>query len=169
VLVLVALACFPALAHAEIPEYETEVPTTTGHKHPPAHPNNPVGGNQSHSGSNGGATASNAPGDSGGSGSSSRKSSSGGAIAEASNHPGTGNGGSAGQGSQGNGATAGQSSGGSQQGQPVNNASKSDDGGSSPLVPILIAVAALAAISIGAVVIRQRRQRTGSPISPKAS
>jgi hypothetical protein len=31
--------------------------------------------------------------------------------------------------------------------------------GSSPVVPILIAIAALAAISIGAVVIRQRRRR----------
>jgi hypothetical protein len=38
-------------------------------------------------------------------------------------------------------------------------------------VPILIAVAALAAISIGAVVIRQRRQSRGggSAVSPKAS
>jgi hypothetical protein len=34
----------------------------------------------------------------------------------------------------------------------------SSDGGSSPLVPILIAVAVLAAIAIGAVVYRQRRQ-----------
>jgi len=37
-----------------------------------------------------------------------------------------------------------------------------DDGGSSPLVPILIALAVLAAISIAAVVIRQRRQRDGA-------
>jgi hypothetical protein len=42
-------------------------------------------------------------------------------------------------------------------------------GSSSPLVPILIVIAALAAISIGAVVYRGRRTRTGSPVSPKAS
>ena len=45
------------------------------------------------------------------------------------------------------------------------------DGGSSPLVPILIAIAVLAAISIGVVLYRQRRQ--GDPAlrvsSPKAS
>ncbi|HEX5712313.1 MAG TPA: hypothetical protein VFX85_03250 [Solirubrobacterales bacterium] len=47
----------------------------------------------------------------------------------------------------------------------------SSDDGSSPLVPILIAVAALAAISIAAVVIRQRRQRggPGAQVSPKAT
>ena len=44
-------------------------------------------------------------------------------------------------------------------------------GGSSPLVPILIAIAVLAAISIGVVMMRQRRQRRGpgSSVSPKAS
>ena len=59
--------------------------------------------------------------------------------------------------------------GGTTQGQ---NASHSQTaGGSSPLVPILIAIAVLAAISIGAVVYRQRRQGsggTGSPVSPNA-
>jgi len=46
----------------------------------------------------------------------------------------------------------------------------SDDGGSSPLVPILIAVLALAAISIAAVMIRQRRQRdtAGPSLTTKA-
>lgn len=43
------------------------------------------------------------------------------------------------------------------------------DGGSSPLVPILIAVAILAAASIGYLVYRQRRPGSGSPVSsPKA-
>jgi len=41
--------------------------------------------------------------------------------------------------------------------------------GSSPLVPILIAVAVLAAISIGAYYYRQRRQGPGSSVSPNAS
>jgi cobalamin biosynthesis Mg chelatase CobN len=57
---------------------------------------------------------------------------------------------------------------GTQTGQPV---SHSSGGGSSPLVPILIAVAVLAAISIGAVIYRQRRQGSGgsgSPVSPNA-
>lgn len=48
-------------------------------------------------------------------------------------------------------------------------ASSEDDGGS-PLVPILIALAVLAAISIGAVVMRRRREDAdpGSPVSPNA-
>jgi len=39
------------------------------------------------------------------------------------------------------------------------------------VVPILVAIFLLAAISVGAVMIRQRRQRggSGSPVSPKAS
>ena len=55
----------------------------------------------------------------------------------------------------------------------VNAAPKpTSDGGSSPLVPILIAILALAAISVGAVMYRQRRQRRGpgtGTASPKAS
>lgn len=51
----------------------------------------------------------------------------------------------------------------------VTPAAETDDGGSSPLVPILIAVAVLAAISIGYFLYRQRRQGPGSPVSsPKA-
>jgi cobalamin biosynthesis Mg chelatase CobN len=45
----------------------------------------------------------------------------------------------------------------------------SSDDGSSPLVPILIAVAVLAAISIGAFYYRQRRQGPGSTVSPNAN
>jgi hypothetical protein len=39
----------------------------------------------------------------------------------------------------------------------------------SPLVPILIAIVVLAAISIGAYYYRQRRQGAGTSVSPKAS
>jgi cobalamin biosynthesis Mg chelatase CobN len=57
--------------------------------------------------------------------------------------------------------------------QPGENTSASSDngGGSSPLVPILIAIAVLAAISVGAVVMRQRRHQSGpgSPVSPDPS
>ena len=49
----------------------------------------------------------------------------------------------------------------------VQSTPKASDDGSSPLVPILIAVAVLVAISIGALLIRQRRQRDGS--SPSLS
>jgi len=50
-------------------------------------------------------------------------------------------------------------------------ASSQDSGGSSPLVPILIAIAALAAISIGVVMFRAKRQRGegSSSVSPEAS
>jgi len=51
-------------------------------------------------------------------------------------------------------------------------AGHTEEGSSSPLVPILIAIAVLAAISIGAFYYRQRRQDPGSPespASPKAS
>jgi len=65
----------------------------------------------------------------------------------------------------GNGAQAG-----GQTAKPVA-ASKDKGSDSSPLVPILIAIAVLAAISIGAVMLRQRRQRGGGStpsVSPKA-
>jgi cobalamin biosynthesis Mg chelatase CobN len=51
-------------------------------------------------------------------------------------------------------------------GKPV---SHSDDGGSSPLIPILIAIAVLAAISVAVVMIRQRRQRNSGGPSAAAS
>lgn len=53
--------------------------------------------------------------------------------------------------------------------QSAANTSAESDDSSSPLVPILIAVAILAAISIGAYYYRQRRQDPDSPVSPKAS
>ena len=51
-----------------------------------------------------------------------------------------------------------------QDGAPVTHASpaSSSDGGSSPLVPILIAIAVLAVLSIAVVLARQRRRRDGS-------
>jgi cobalamin biosynthesis Mg chelatase CobN len=44
----------------------------------------------------------------------------------------------------------------------------SDDGGSSPLVPILVAIAVLAAISVATVMYRQRRG-PGATASPEAN
>jgi cobalamin biosynthesis Mg chelatase CobN len=79
------------------------------------------------------------------------------------------------QGNQGQGSPGG-ASGGVQQNQQGQSAepvtAKNDDGGgTSPLVPILIAIAVLAAISVGAVMLRQRHQRgtPAKPVSPKAS
>jgi cobalamin biosynthesis Mg chelatase CobN len=48
--------------------------------------------------------------------------------------------------------------------------SSTDDGGSSPLVPILIALAVLAAISVGVVAMRKKREDVdpGAPASPEA-
>ncbi len=58
-----------------------------------------------------------------------------------------------------------------QNAKPVSSPTEADDSSSSPLVPVLIAVAILAAISIGAVVLKQRRQRDepDGAVSPKAN
>jgi cobalamin biosynthesis Mg chelatase CobN len=52
-----------------------------------------------------------------------------------------------------------------------NSTAGSESGGSSPLVPILIAIAVVMAVAIAAFVIRQRRQRRGpdAHVSPEAS
>lgn len=167
VLALLALACFPAFAHAEgssVPEYETEVPTVTGHTTTSNHQhnNNPTAGSSSSGGNSGSGS-----GHSGGSGSGS----SGGGSSTGQKNGTAGNGGTS-QSNQGNGSNV-QSrtlaQGGTGQGQSPG--STSSGGSSSPLVPILIAIAVLAAISIGVVVFRQRRQGgdSGGSVSPKAS
>jgi MYXO-CTERM domain-containing protein len=51
----------------------------------------------------------------------------------------------------------------------VTAATAEDDGGSSPLVPILIAIGVLAAISLGVVWFRRQRSTPGDPVSSKAS
>lgn len=168
VLAVLAFACSPALAHAEEatgPVYETEVPTVPQEQ-------SPGGGGAHHNGSGGGnggnAGISNSPGEHGSAGG---------------NNPGAGSGGShTGQGSQGSEGSTGNPGNGAgnakngatglgenQQVKPGVNASSTEDNSSSPLVPILIAIAVLAAISIGAFYYRQRRQGAGSSVSPKAS
>lgn len=65
---------------------------------------------------------------------------------------------------------AGQGSGGSVQAAvPLETSAATSDDGSSPLVPILIAVAVLGAISVGAVLYRQRRGSGDGGFSPNAS
>jgi len=162
------LVCFPVLAHADSSEFEYQdaPPTVTGGKAPNDH--GPSAG--SSNAENGGASA---PGGNGGSGGSSGggsseggSSGSGGGAGSAKDGGGTGQQGSPGKHS-GNGSIApGKAAGGG-----THEASSQDSGGSSPLVPILVAVAALAAISLGVVTIRQRRRR-GPPrshVSPEAS
>jgi cobalamin biosynthesis Mg chelatase CobN len=154
---LLACACFPLLAQADSSGavYEPELPTATGHSG--------GGGTASHGGSGGGATASQIKG-SNHSGSSKNSSQGGSSPAK-----GGANGGGSGQGSPGNGSSG--SPGAQPQGgtQTSAGAPASSGGGSSPLVPILIAIAALAAISIGAVAMQRRRQhRSGSSVRPEA-
>ncbi len=146
-LALLALACFPVLAQAagsaEI-EYSDAPPPVNGSQS--------YGSGSSATSSGGGSKSSTKSGSSGGSknGSSSKN---GGASAK-------GTGGNRRQRIQGKGAD-GQSSavGGSQ--LPGEEASSS----SSPLLPILLAILALAAISIGIVLIRRRRERDASGTS----
>jgi cobalamin biosynthesis Mg chelatase CobN len=162
VLALLAFACSPALAQAET-VYETpdtNLPGETG-KSPSKHknPDTPESSSKAHASQN--------PGD-GGSGQPDESSeTSSGASTGNPNTPG-GEGGS--QGKAGEGAKAGDDTpGGSVQATvPLETSSATTDDGSSPLVPILIAVAVLAAISVGAVLYRQRRGGDGG-FSPNAS
>jgi cobalamin biosynthesis Mg chelatase CobN len=161
------MACFPGAALAQdssgIQYGSDEVPTVPkdeGSNIPSA--KNPGDANN---GDESGANSSNTPGGAGSGG-------------DGSNTGGTGTG--TGQGTQGSGGGDGQRADGSQSAggdiskaqslkttsSPVEAAS---DDGSSPLVPILIAVAVLAAISIGAYYYRQRRQGPGSTVSPNAN
>jgi cobalamin biosynthesis Mg chelatase CobN len=165
VLVVLAMACFPGLAAAEENsgiQYETDVPSVpdTGSNIPPKKKS---GGTNPSDGSNPAANESNTPG---GVGSGEDEESSAGAGTTQRN-PGSGAGdGKAADGSKSAGAVSG-----AQPIKTVNSATEqaADDGGSSPLVPILIAVAVLAAISIGAYYYRQRRQGPDSTVAPPAS
>jgi len=176
---LVAFACLPALAQAEdctdssCKQYEVEIPTAGG-KEKKSKPQNEASKEAP-------AEASKAP-----EGKSENSPPSEGSSEEPEESkgtaPGNGGGGNNGPTDKGNspgGNGSNQTStgvgdeqslgnpGGTSQGQNVSHSS----GGSSPLVPILIAIAVLAAISIGAVIYRQRRQGSGgsgSPVSPNA-
>jgi cobalamin biosynthesis Mg chelatase CobN len=165
VLAVLALACSPALAHAEEatgPQYEPEIPTV------PTEEGSAGGGGGHHNGggTGGGLNAgkSNAPGN--GAGGSSPDAGGGSHTGQGNQGP-TGNGGQPQSGSVGSGVALGEGDGQSQAGEKTSAVSEGDS--SSPLVPILIAIVVLAAISIGAYYYRQRRQDPGSSVSPKAS
>jgi cobalamin biosynthesis Mg chelatase CobN len=164
VLALLALACFPVLAHADSSEvqYQDAPPTVTGSKVP--NDRQPPGGASEahHGGPPAPAKASNANG--------SRSSGKGSATNGSSSGSGAGTAGTGQQGSPGKASGQGSSSPGKAAGKGEPPSPSSDAGDSSPLVPILIAILVLAAISIGAVVFRQRRRRAtpGASVSPKA-
>ena len=98
-----------------------------------------------------------------------KNSGSGGGSSAGGSSSGRGNGGT-GQGSPQNGSDKRPSGQLQETGQGSGSAPASAEAGSSPLLPILLAIAALAGISIGVVTMRQRRRRhaTGTPVSPKA-
>jgi hypothetical protein len=160
------MACLPGLAQADNEgiQYETEVPTVPNNESSNI-PSANSGGTNTPDGSGPGASTSDTPGGAGSGGS---------------DDPGTGGGAHQGQTNQASGGDDAKAADGSkpaagQVGEaqrisvaPVADTSSAEEG-SSPLVPILIAIAVLAAISIGAFYYRQRRQGPGSPVSPKAS
>jgi cobalamin biosynthesis Mg chelatase CobN len=172
VLALLALALFPVLAHAESAEkvYEVEVPSIESesptHKQGSSHnSSNPKKAEGSAAAGTGTENSGEPEGEAGEEG---QKKSSGGTSGGGNNNPPTSSGGG---GSGGNkpssGGVGGKPEGGisnnqevakSQSGKPV---SESTGGSSSPVVPILIAVFVLAAISIGVVLYRQRKSGQG--------
>jgi cobalamin biosynthesis Mg chelatase CobN len=166
------MACLPALAQAEESgniQYGVggEIPTVPNNESSPTGSGNPGGGNAP-DGSTPDTPTSNAPGGAG--------------SGDGGGDSGKGDSAHQGQTNQGSGGGDGQAVDGSKpagggQGRqraievtPIEPTSSTSDGDSSPLVPILIAIAVLAAISVGAFYYRQRRQdEAGSPISPNAS
>jgi cobalamin biosynthesis Mg chelatase CobN len=174
VLALLALALFPVIARAESSEsvYTPEVPTITTSKKPTKTHTTETPKKKHASSNNPAAEGSAAGGTSGGSSvkskteseSEGQKSSVGGASGGGSNNPPKGGGGEgAGGGSKGGASKPESGISASKKvanAQPGTNVSESS-GGSSPVVPILIAVAVLAAISIGVVLYRQRKSGQG--------
>lgn len=167
VLAVLAMALFPGLAQAEENtgiQYESDVPTVPSHESSNIPSKNKSGGTTpSEKGSE--ASSSNSP-NGGGSGGGNNSGQGGGTPSGQSNQAGGGGGQQTGNGSQ-------NAGGGINSAEPLATtpaSSGSSDGGSSPLVPILIAVALLAAGSIGYFYYRQRNQDPGSPVSsPKAN
>ena len=182
-LALLSLVFLPAIAHAEEEGsagiiYGSETPTATGSSKPPPIPKLPGTNNEG-----GKAKQSTAEGNSEPENTEVAPESESESESESKNPPAASGGnsnndGNGGHHNVGNGQPGGKNKAqtgetGVSKSQPVAHASSSapsdSGGGSSPVVPILIVVVVLAAISIGVVIYRQRRQGSGSPVSPKAS
>jgi cobalamin biosynthesis Mg chelatase CobN len=167
VLAVLALACAPAQAReASELQYEPEVPTVPQEESPGGSHNGGSNDGGNGNGGNGGeaeAEKANTPGGGGSGGD--NGSQGGGSHTGQGNQGPTGNGGQRESGSVGSGVALGEGKTPTDLGEKT---SATSDEGSSPLVPILIAIVVLAAISIGAFYYRQRRD-AGSSISPKAS
>ncbi|HEX4463247.1 MAG TPA: hypothetical protein VH042_01245 [Solirubrobacterales bacterium] len=172
--IALALACFPALAQAECTssscvQYTESIPKPEGENTPQGHQKTPAkvsktgkDGNSEPSQPNGSKGAKEAEGSEEGEASEKKS----GAV--------PGHSGDNGQGKPGGSTHEGGKNAvnpGAQSKSGVQASKSSDSGGSSPLVPILIAIAVLAAISVAVVTIRQRRQRGGptATASPKAN
>jgi len=167
------MAFFPVAAEASSTGsvYEPEVPAVPSEK--PPKKNNSIDDPKAGKSNDGGSTAPDTTPDEGGE----EVENSGGTGGDQGSGSGggggkSGNDGGTGQGNPGNGSNGGQKLAVGEGTQVSGATQPADDGdSSSPLVPILIAVAALAAISVGAVVVRNRRQGGGSDagVSPRAS
>ena len=156
---------FPVFARAgEIPEYEVEVPTVESEV-VPTHPKKP----KAHQGEQPNSKAHASASEPGNSGTDESEGSKGNGAATGN---GNGNGGSSNGGkSSSNGGEAGKPNSGGQGSiseqkelpseAKGKNVAESSGGGSSPVLPILIAVVVLAAISIGVVLYRQKQSGKG--------
>jgi len=163
VIALLAFACFPALAEADSSgiQYEEALPTATGKGANPPHSGPSAQSSNASGTASAPSTSSHLEKETPGSRQQTSASVSGSRTANSSTpHSQRRNG--AGVALENHLRAAGKSNGSMQ---------TASGGGSSPLVPILIAIAALAAISIAGVMVRQRRHRhsPGSAVAPKAS
>jgi hypothetical protein len=169
--IALACACFPALAQAECTssscvQYTENIPKAEGENGPTSHgQKTPAKASKTGDGSGGSNSQPQGSDETEGSeeGESSDKE---GAVAGGGGGNGQGKPDASAQGGAKNALHPGD------QGDSLAQTSKSDDGGSSsPLVPILIAIAVLAAISVAVVMARQRRQRRGptGTASPEAN
>lgn len=178
VLALLVAASVPALAQAECTDsscaqYEVEIPTSGGKEKTKKPTKATDNGKEGKAETSTAKPSEEKPSSEGKSDGEEEENEKGGTAPAGNNNGGGGQGNNGSPGGSGNGGeklgneqSLG-NSGNTTQGKPASSSS----GGSSPLVPILIAVAVLAAISIGAVIYRQRRQDdggSGSPVSPKA-
>jgi cobalamin biosynthesis Mg chelatase CobN len=156
---LLAFALFPALANAEDSsgiQYSDAPPTVTGKQVPNSSATN-AGGAAGQSSTRSGSTDGRKSDDSRENGSA------GGAAGHRGGDGKDGGSGASGANQRGEEGTP---------AEAIDLAPSSTDEGSSPLVPILIALAVLAAISIGTVAMRRRRQGPAdgeTPVSPEAS